>query len=594
MSSLLSSPPIPGTTEGASQSANPWFVVANQFLPRNFVDTIRWSKYIILQSPVVAETLRKYATYPITDFTIDTKNEKVKEKYLEILKSFKMKEALMNIGFEYFTIGNSFISVYTPIHRSLCCPTCNSVYAAKKASFLLFKQWQFTGTCQNCGYNGIFKRIDSKSKSIEDMNIVRWDPLSIVVNNNPITGEKEYFYKIPNSLKNRIAKGDRILIDSIPWGFVEAARNNQDFKFDKDSLYHLMNVTTGATVEGTAIPPMLSLYSLVFYQATLRKANEAISLEYLNPLRVVFPQPQTSNSDPVIAMSIRNFVGNMQAAFLLHKRDPNHIVFAPSPVGYQALGGEGKNLLVSQEIQQAEDSILLALGVSRELLSGTTNWNSTSIGLRMMEALLFNYTSRLSDFIDWAMTKVSAYLEIENIKVDLLPFKLLDDDNFKNLLAQLAQVGKGSYTTLYEEFGGDFAKEQEKIQEEAVLAAKAQIETQYEIEQAQFLAGRKKTKEMNENEEYKTALQKAQDMATQLTEQDEGTKRSFINRLKVTDYGQYLMVSKLLEDYAKSAQQDAEVQANVAATATDQVNKGNTAATPTAQDSSQPNQQGAQ
>ena len=587
MSTLLGPPPIPGTAEGNSQYGNPWFLVGNQFLPRNFIDTIRWSKYIILQSPVVAETLRKYATYPITDFTIDTKNEQIKKKYLEILKSFKMKEALMNIGFEYFTIGNSFVSIYTPIHRSLVCPSCQTSYSAKKAAFLLFKQWQFTGTCPHCAYNGVFTRVDSKSKSIEDMNVVRWDPLSIVVNNNPITGEKEYFYKIPNSLKNRIAKGDRILIDSIPWGFVEAARNNQDFKFDKDSLYHLMNVTTGASVEGTAIPPMLSLYSLVFYQATLRKANEAISMEYLNPLRIIFPQPQTANSDPVIAMSIRNFVGNMQTAFLAHKRDPNHMVFAPTPVGYQALGGEGKNLLVSQEIQQAEDSILLALGVSRELLSGTTNWNSTSIGLRMMEALLFNYTHRLSEFIDWAMTKVSSYLEIENIKVDLLPFKLMDDDNFKTLLAQLAQAGKGSFTSLYEQFGGDFAEEQERMKEEAVLQAKNQIDTQYEIDQAQFLAGRKKTEQMNENADYKTALQKAQDMADQLSQTDEGTKRTFMNNLKVTDYGQYLMVSKLLDEYAQSAQHAAETQANVEATAQNQVDSGNTAATPTATDNTQ-------
>ena len=227
---------------------------------------------------------------------------------------------------------------------------------------------------------------------------------------------------------------------------------------------------------------------------------------------------------------------------------------------------------------------MLSLGVSRELLSGTTNWNSTSIGLRMMSALLFNYTSRLSEFIEWSMTKVSAYLEIDNIKVDLLPFKLLDDDNLKTLLSSLAQVGKASFTTLYEEVGMNYAKEQGLMQEEAVLAAKIQVETQFEIEQAQFLAGRKKTEEMNDNTEYKTALQKAQDMASQLAEVEEGTKRKFLNNLKVTDYGQYLMVSKLLEEYMQSAQHQAENAQEVDQTATGQVAQGNTSSTPTAQD----------
>lgn len=587
--SLLSSPPIPGVTAGdASQSGNPWFQVSNQFLPRNFIDTIRWSKYIILQSPVVAETLRKYSTYPITDFSIDTSNPKMKEKYESILKSFKMKEALMNIGFEYFTLGNSFVSVYTPIHRSLECPSCKLNTNAKKAEWASFKQYKFVGTCPNCHYKGEHRVVDTKSKSIEDMNVIRWDPLSIVINNNPITGEKEYYYKIPNTLKNRIAKGDKLLVNSIPWGFIDAAKNNQEFKFDKDAIYHLMNVTTGASVEGTAVPPMLSLYSLIFYQATLRKANEAVSLEYLNPLRVIYPQAQTANSDPVVAMSMRNFVGNMKDAILKHKQDPNHIAFAPSPVGYQAIGGEGKALLVSQEIAQAEESILLALGVSRELLSGTTNWESTSIGLRMMSSLLTNYTSRLDDFIEWVMIKVSSYLEIENIKVSLLPFKLIDNDNLKQMMGTLAQAGAASYTSFMEEIGQDFAKEQEKIKEEAVLKARMQLETQYEVEQAQFLAGRTKTQEMNENEEYKTALQKAQSMAEQLVRMEEGPKRSFMNKLRVTDYGQWLMVSKLIEEFTTSQQNQENNKEQVAGAAQEQVQQGNTSATPTAPDNGQP------
>ena len=553
--STLSAPPIPGVGD-ASQSPNPWFLVGNQFLPRNFIDTIRWSKYIILQSPVVAETLRKYATYPITDFSIGTSNEKMKQKYIGILKSLKLKESLMNAGFEYYTIGNVFLSIYTPIHRSCVCPTCETSYSAKKATFLSFKQWKFVGSCLKCSYKGPFIVKDTKSKSVEDINVISWDPLSMVINNNPITGEKEYFYKIPNSLKNRIAKGDRLLVDSIPIGFIEAAKNNQDFKFDKGSLYHLMNVTTGASVEGTAVPPMLSLYSLVFYQATLRKANEAISLEYLNPLRVIHPVAQTGNSDPVVAMSMRNFVNNMQDAVQRHRRDPNHLIFAPTPVGYTPLMGEGKNLLVSQEIAQAEASILLALGVSQELLSGTTNWNSTSIGLRMMAAQMENYTSRLGDFIDWAMLKISNYLEIENIKVELLPFKLLDDDNFKQLLAGLAGNGKASYTSLFEEFGSDYAKEQNKIKDETINSAKVQIETQYEVEQAQFLAGKEKAKDFNENEEYKTAVKKAQDVAMQLsTVTDENAKKELLNQLKLQDYGLYLMVAGLLSGYADEQEQ---------------------------------------
>lgn len=560
--------------QGTSQAPNPWFTVANQFIPRNLHDVIKWARYITIQSPTTSEVIRKLATYPITDFIIDTKNEQLKEKYKSIVKSFKLKEALQDIGFEFFTIGNVFVSIYFPIQRNLVCPSCKVSYSAKKAEFLKFKQYQFTGTCPHCNYSGAFQRQDSKSLNVDDMNIVKWNPEHIAVNHNPITGEKEYYYKIPNAIKLKIQKGDRLFLNSVPWGFVEAVRYNQDFKFDQNNLFHLQNISSGGTVEGISVPPLLSLFSLVFYQATLRKANEAIAGEYLNPLRVVYPQAQTGNSDPVIAMSIRNFVSNMEDALRRHKRDKNHIVIAPSPVGYSPIGGEGRNLLVSQEIQQAEEAILLSLGVSRELLSGTTNWTSSSVGLRMMENTLTNYIGRIEDFMEWVLERVSTYLGIETVKVTLKPFKLLDDELLKQLLMQLSQTGKSSLTTLFDEFGLDFTKEQDKIKEETVVQAKMQVETQYEVEQAQFVAAKGVGDQMNNNEEFQTMLDKAQTLAEQLITADDGTRRSFLGKLKVEDYAQWLMVSKIIDEHHQSPEHQAEIQQGVANEASKAADQG--------------------
>lgn len=561
--------------QGSGQQANPWFTVANQFIPRNLHDVIRWARYITIQSPTTSEVIRKLATYPITDFIIDTEQEGTKKRYKQVLESFKLKEALQDAGFEFFTLGNVFISIYFPVHRELECPNCKTTYSSKKAAWATFKQYQFHGSCPQCNFTGIFKRKDSKSLAIEDMNFIKWNPEHIAVNHNPITGESEYYYKIPNSVKLKIQKGDRLFVDSIPWAFIEAVRHNQDFKFDKGSLFHLKNVSSGGTVEGIAVPPLLSLFSLVFYQATLRKANEAIATEYLNPLRVIFPQASTGNSDPVIAMSLRSFKSNMEDALLRHKRDKNHILVAPTPVGYSPIGGEGKNLLVAQEILQAEESILLSLGVSRELLSGTTNWTSSSVGLRMMENLLTSYVGRIQDLINWTVDKVAAYLTMEKVPVSMIPFKLLDDDNFKNLLSQLSTQGLASQTTLFEEIGLDFHKEQEKIKEEAVIKARMQVETQYEIDQAHFIAAKEMGQEMEGNDDYKDLLGKAQEMAEQLYQADDGTRRSFLNKLKTADYTMYLLVSKIIDEIHASPEHQEQVQAGSDQMAKEQVDKGN-------------------
>jgi hypothetical protein len=557
-------PTFPGAA-GVGQQANPWFTVANQFVPRNLHEVIKWARYITLQSPTTSEVIRKLATYPITDFLIDTEQEGTRKRYEHVFKSFRLKEALQDAGFEFFTIGNVFVSIYFPIHRELECPGCKTKHNAKNAHWATFKQWGFHGECPLCKYKGVFTRTDTKSVSIDDMNLIKWTPEHIAVNHNPITGESEYYYKIPNIIKQRIQRGDKLFINSIPWAFVEAVRFNQDFKFDRGSLFHLKNVSSGGTVEGIAIPPLLSLFSLVFYQATLRKANEAIATEYLNPLRVVFPQAQTANSDPAVSMSMRNFRSNMEDALRRHKQDKNHIVIAPMPVGYQPLGGDGKNLLVAQEIQQAEQSILLSLGVSQELLSGTTNWTSSSVGLRMMENLLTSYIGRLQELIDWIVERVAAYLTMEKVPVSLVPFKLLDDDNLKNLLVQLAmpvQQGvepKISDKTLFEELGIDFNEELERKKEQAVTMARHQIETEYEVGEAHFVAARSTGEKMSENEQYQNLLAEAQMIAEPLFQADEATQRQMLGQLKIAEYSMYVMVKHLLEEAQNSAMNQAQM-----------------------------------
>ena len=369
--SFLNQPPLtPGSGNysglyGGShaQTKNPFYSVGNQFLPRNLHDVIRWVRFITVNSPVTTEVLRKLSTYPITEFTYDIKDPGLKNKYEEIERSYRLKTVLHDIGFQYHTIGNVFVSINYPVIRTYSCPNCKEMYGTKTATFLKFKEYKMSGVCPKCFQKGNFIRKDSKSSNIKDMNVIIWDPLNIAVNNNPITGKSQYFYTVPNDIKRRIQVGDRFLLDSIPWEIVEAVENNKQFQFEDDRIYHLRNVDMGFSIGGISVPPLVSHFSLVFYQATLRKANESIATDFMAPMRVIFPQPQTANSDPVVSISMRNFSNKMEEALIKHKQDNNHVIIAPVPIGYQAISGEGKTLLVNQEIAQAEESLLLSMGI---------------------------------------------------------------------------------------------------------------------------------------------------------------------------------------------------------------------------------------
>jgi hypothetical protein len=530
---------------------SPFFSVANQFLPRNLHDVIRWARYITTQSPVTTEVIRKLATFPITDFVVDTEKESTRKKYQDIFKSFGLRASLHDIGFEYYTLGNVFLSIYFPIHRTLVCGNCAKEYNAKNAEFIKFVNFEFEGDCPACGAKAKFSHKDTKSVNVEDMNLIKWDPINIVVSHNPITNEYIYYYKIPNEIKRRIKQGDRLFVDSVPWAFVEAVKNNQDFKFDKNNIFHLKNVSTGNIVEGISVPPLISQFSLVFYQATLRRANESVAQDYMAPLRVIYPTAQTGNSDPVVSLSMKNFAANMQAALIKHKQDNNHVLIAPVPVGYQAVSGEGKNLLVTAEIAQVEESILLSLGVSRELLSGTTNWTSSTVGLRMLENTLLTYTSQIETLLEWVMLRVSKYLGVEECKVTLTPFKLTDDDNMRQVLLNLQGAGKASVSTVLESYGIKYEDELRRIREDAVEEAINQAKTQLEVDRGVFLAAKQMADKFDANNDYRTALGKAQEIAEQLHSMDLASKRQILTQYKIEDFAMYLMVSKLLEEFTQ-------------------------------------------
>ncbi len=550
-----------GNTQNFGQTPSPWFTVANQFLPRNLHDVIRWSKYITTQSPTTTEVIRKLSSYPITSFEVDSKEQTTVDKYKEVFKLLSLRQNLQEIGFGYHTLGNVFISIYYPITRVLRCKGCKTDYPVRKANWVSFKKYEFFGTCPHCNHQGALERIDRKSFDIKDMNIIQWDALNMVVNNNPITGRSEYYYAIPNEVRRKITQGDMLFLSSTPWSFVEAVRLNQDYKFDDDGIYHLKAPSlTTHSLNGIAVPPLISLFGLVFYQQTLRKANESIATEFLSPLRVVYPAPSGSN-DPSVTMSLSNFKGRMEAALRKHKRDNAHVLVAPGPIGYGTISGEGRALLVNQEIQQAEETMLLSLGVSKELLSGTTNWTSSTVGLRLLENNMSSYVAQMDTLLEWMFGKIAQYLSLEDCKVSLKEFKLIDDTTMQQMFANLAASGKMSMTKLFESFGEDYAEEEENMKREAINTAIRQVEVAIESEVAKTIAARKaSTKNSETSSEQADFVRSSITQAMEYMSMDPAEVELQLQLMDAEDPAMSLQIRKIL-----AALQEATAQAVAAA-----------------------------
>lgn len=541
---------------GLGQLPNPFYTVANQFIPRNYHDVIKWSRYVLTQSPTVAEVVRKISSYPITDFNIHSPKEAVKKSYEEIIKSVKLKQKLSDIGFDYYSLGNTFTSVYFPIDRHVVCPSCKTSYECRYAlesNVVRFKRYEFEGECPHCQFKGKFKRIDRKSRDISRINLIKWAPDKVALNHNEITGDTDYYYTIPGSTKRKIQMGDPMFISTVPWDFIDAVRLGKDVKFDNSNFYHMKSISLGSMLEGMGMPIIISLYGMVFYQAMLRKANEAVAAEHMVPMRVIFPQQGTNKGDPVAMMSMAGFTQNVKKSMMHFKKDPNHLLISPVPVGYQSIGGQGRSLLVSQEMQYAEETMLMGMGVSRELLSGTTNWTSSDVGLRLLENNMNHYVGQMREFLDWFFTMVSQYLGLEIVPVEMTPFRLTDNVQLQQMMAELWKAQLVSASTFLDSLGIDYTDEMKKLASERIAAAEREIKTTHQIDVAKFMANKDVTNEGQDDNGYRENMDMAFEVAQQMMQsrtQEEFEQGMF--KLQRNDPTLYSAVLNILQQHSAS------------------------------------------
>lgn len=533
------------------QLPSPFFTQANQFVPRSFHDIIKWSRYITTQAPTTTEVIRKLSSYPITEFTIESNNEQTIETYKRIFKSIRLKERMSDTGFDYYTLGNVYTSIYFPIDRHLHCPNCKSSFEVKSAmrtNAAVFRKWVFQGECPNCANQVQYKVVDTKSRDISRINLIKWKPEHVSMNHNPVTGESEFYYTIPGDVKRKIQMGDPLFLATVPWSMVDAVRYGKDYMFDSSNIYHMKSISMGNMVDGLGIPPLISHYGLVFYQQMLRKANEAVAAEHMVPLRVLFPQQNSSQGDPIAQMSLRGFAKHMKKTMRHMKNDPNHILISPTPIGYQQIGGQGRSLLVNQELQYAEEQQLMSMGVSRELLSGTTNWTSSTVGLRLLENTMNNYVGQLRELINWVMEKIAQYLSIEITEVDLVPFKLTDNEALKAAMLDMWKEKVISASTLLEAYGMDYDEELDKMGDDQISMAEKQIDIDFKLERAMH-AKSKGLQSEKDSSGYEDSRKEAYSYAKKvLAAQTPEQQRDILFKLQQDDPTMYQTVMRMLND----------------------------------------------
>ena len=449
---------------GAIRYPSPFFDIASTYLPSSFRSLLRWCRYYYMTNPLINAVCSKMAEYPVTDIIFDTENEPLRKQWeycFNTVLNFKKFE--VEAGLDYNTYGNAFISLAFPFQKLLICKHCNHTARIEKQKYI-FREYKFVGECQKCGQHQEFRVRDHYIRSIRDIRLIRWNPEYITVQHNEATGESRYYYVIPPMLSNDVRMAKRHIIERIPQVFMEALRQNKSLLFSRDNIYHMKRPTIAQKDKGWGMPMILPVLKDTFYLQVLRKAQEAIAVEHIVPLRLLFPQTASPDASVYSTVNLTQWRDKIEQEIVRWRLDNNYIPLLPIPVGQQTLGGDGRALMLAQEYRVWSEHIIAGMGVPVEFVYGGMQYSGSNVSMRILENhFLDQKTQRKQLITDFIMPNIGAFMGWETVPCHYKRFKMADDLQRSALYLQMNQAGKLSDKSMLEDMDWDAVKEAEII-----------------------------------------------------------------------------------------------------------------------------------
>jgi len=530
---------------------NPFFDYLSRLMPRNIKDMFQWLEYLYANFGQVYPVIKKFSEYAITEIVYNSTSNKVKTNAKKVFdKKLQMKATLINVSNDFHLYGNSFTSLYRPFIRYLNCKKCSQRHNAENTPYTWDpKNFAYLIRCTKCKHHGRALVKNVKLRDVNRLRIIRWDPKQMEIEYNPVSGESQYYYNFPEYLKKELKKKNPspFILDRMPWEYVQAMKSKKLFKFKSDKIYHMKNPSPAGVSQEWGFPGLLSALKPYFYTAILKKANEAIAFERLTPWRVLYPQGSSASNDPSQYINMKKWRTELQSAMREWKRDPNMVKLSPIPVGMQQIGGDGRALLLSNEIKMEEENIITSMGVPVEFIRGGLTHAGGSVTLRMIENILFTFTSQLETMMQWLTDEVNNYMNYEEVEVNLIPFKLVDDVQQKQLILQLWEAGKISDTTASEYFDINFEEERKKLISDNEQNAKTEQKMNRVMADIQNnIAEQLRQQEMGDPLSYdpQAVMQVAQEQAMQLTQLPAEERKNALAQMEQTDPVLHAVVQK--------------------------------------------------
>lgn len=462
-----------GDKGGKSRYPSPFFDVSQQYIPPTVKELFKWVYFYATNNSFLGPALGKIARYPITDLVLEDTSQKLVDFWKTLLNNtMQIKSFNMDCNLDLVTYGNFFATISYPFSRFLECQTCKQrtpwKAAKKKIENLVFKL-----QCPKCGSNDKAKIIDVPFKSVENLRLIRINPEFIDIKYNEASGKHTYLYAIPDKLRRMIMAGDPDILEDTPMIYIEAIKQRRKIKMSSQNLFHAKTPSLAGKDMGWGLPRISVALKDLYYFYTLRRGQEAIINEHIVPFDIIFPQAN-GKMDPYIHTDLSSWREEMNKQLATHRRDPNYKAVMSVPIGHERVGGDGKSMMLTPELDFLAKTIVGACGIPQEFVyGGTMNWTGSSVSLRTLENDFMHHRAQLLQMNIWLVERLRLYLGVAVPKtIKFSDFKMADDIQKLQVMVGMASNNKLPWEKIWQDMSLDPDVMKRKLEEEANFDAK--------------------------------------------------------------------------------------------------------------------------
>lgn len=491
---------------GSDKFANPWNDIASDYAPTTIESAFELCEFLYLTDTTYKRASERIVNYFLTDFKLDGQAGDEMDKFKDILsQDFDMMGTLQSIGYDYMCYGNSLSTISFPFVRTIACPKCEmerNITHVHEYKYDL-KTGKIETFCPKCKSEYLHTISDYKKKDSKSIKLIRWNPKLVKLRANRLTADCEYWTDIPPEIKAGIKANDKFYINTTPKQFMDAARQDKKFMFNKGHIHHMKEpFLAGLWLGGWGLPSILSSFKNFFRLQTLRRYDEALMMDYIVPIRILSPrQGSYQEGNSIYNNMMSNWKEKMAETVQRHRQDSTTWNFYPFPVEYQAIGGDGRSFSPKEHIATEEDSLLNGRGIPPELYRSTMTLQAAPIALRVFEMTWSSLVKGFNSMAQELTDSISKYMGSGDYECSITSVKIIDDLENKAWRLQAMAAGQLSKATAMTPMGiSDVTEEYRKVLEEQRRENEISKEMQQEMEMAEMGLGQSEEGQENQGQ----------------------------------------------------------------------------------------------